>query len=211
VFVPQQLDELEKMFKNLLDTSKKEYSQMPIEHGDFYYDAYHPFHLAPFLLLRIIIDSYVVHATLVWPHKIKDKQSLAKTYTVIFGKLASMQLLLSKFLLSVGTRALAYVSNMIGLSTGSKLSHVECMSVCLRLYEGFEMKQQVELIFDLLWEINSDILDLVYQLEYPSQQEKWKQLMEMDTYNVYKPSDTYRKILNENKNLRIKQMKITSY
>ena len=72
------------------------------------------------------------------------------------------------------------------------------------------MKQQVESVLDLLWEINSDILDLVYQLEYPSQG-KWKQLMEMDTYNVYKPSDTYRKILNENKNSRIKQMKITSY
>jgi hypothetical protein len=215
VYVPEQLDVLEKKLKNLLESSKKEYSKIPPD--DDYFDAcYHPFHIAPFLLLHMIIDSYVIHSTITWPRKLKDKQSLTKTYTIIFSKIAAMQFLVSKSLMSLDQNKYNdYISNIVGLSTRNNLSHRECMSACLKLYEDSKMRQQVESIFDSLWEINYDILDLVYHVDYSRDGiptlNSWRRLMEPNTYDIGNASDTYYRIINENKNLRINQKKITSY
>jgi hypothetical protein len=216
VFVPQQLDELEKKFKNLLEGSKKEYFKKPPQDDKYLFTSYHPFYIAPFLLLHMIIDSYVIQSTLIWPRKIQDKQGLAKIYTIIFSKIASMQLLVSKSLLSMDQNKYDdYMSNIVGLSTRNRLSHAECMSACLKLYEGYEIKQQVESIFDSLWEINHDILDLVYHVEYSEEGvpmlNTWRRLMEPNTYDISNASDTYYRVLNENKNWRINQRKLTSY
>jgi winged-helix domain-containing protein len=56
--------------------------------------------MGPILIFKILIYAYSCRGTLIWPQIIKDKQTLSKLYTIVYTKIAEIQLHLTEFLRS---------------------------------------------------------------------------------------------------------------
>ena len=52
------------------------------------------------LILKTLIYAYSSRSTLIWPQIIKDKQTLSKLYSIVYTKIAELQLHLTEFLRS---------------------------------------------------------------------------------------------------------------
>jgi hypothetical protein len=50
------------------------------------------------ILFNLLIDAYSCRSTLIWPQIIKDKQTLSKLYSIVYTKIAEIQLRLTEFL-----------------------------------------------------------------------------------------------------------------
>ena len=56
--------------------------------------------MGPILIFKIVIYAYSCRGTLIWPQIIKDKQTLSKLYSIVYTKIAEIQLHLTEFLRS---------------------------------------------------------------------------------------------------------------
>ena len=54
--------------------------------------------IGPILIFKILMYAYSCRSTLIWPQIIKDKQTLSKLYSIVYTKIAEIQLHLTEFL-----------------------------------------------------------------------------------------------------------------
>jgi ribosomal protein L17 len=103
IFIPNQLEEIEKTFKTLLDKSKPHWediseqrlnalkeSNIDLIRELFFKGTKSLVYFVPTMILQMITDSITIHARTIWLNKIADKDIINKLFANVFMKLASL-------------------------------------------------------------------------------------------------------------------------
>lgn len=121
-----------------------------------------------------MIDSILLQSLIVWPKRIKDKNTLKKLYISIFLKISEM---ISRYSERYELWEIAQ-----GLEIFKRLHGASVLLDFQEIYENVGMKQKIDSVIDSLWDIDEEIIPLVY---------KEKEYWGLD----WKESDGWRRLL----------------
>ncbi|HEY6667698.1 MAG TPA: hypothetical protein VI033_00955 [Candidatus Nitrosopolaris sp.] len=200
ISIPQQLENIEKRFKNLLNESEPYWTQfektMDKASDKVAYDSDPDLFIelitatglrsysAPTMILQIISDSIIIHSTTIWISKFHDKDALNKLFANVYIKLASLT-----------SHYLSYLSNIQyghlerikfgGAAFNRAFSPIQLMYVSRSTYKEIGMLGEVELLLDSLWIFNKDVQKLlfpeieIYKWDFKYEVDDWRKLLEI--------------------------------
>jgi hypothetical protein len=214
VYVPLQLEEIEKIFRKLLYKSEKCWQDLKKWQDEVWTKKLTTQSIAdlvieslgvkswvdfvPTMILRIITDSITIHSTTIWKSKFRDRDTLNKLFAFVFLKLASLNSDYVKFLTNIRHNHSEKV--MVDSAAANRiLSPLQLMYASRKIYTGISMKKEVEEMLDLLWKFNEDIQKFLfpeielYKWDFKyNGDDNWRKLLEIyennpnqTTYNYY--------------------------
>jgi hypothetical protein len=159
VYVPLQLEEIEKIFRELLDKSEKfcqglikwQVGVLKKKLGKLIVDLFIEslvgpkslVYFVPTMILRIITDSITIYSTTIWISKFRDKDTLNILIAHVFTKLASLNSDYVKYLnnISYGHRERAMLDNA---AADRILSPLQLMYASRNIYTeiGYEKRSR---------------------------------------------------------------------
>jgi DNA-binding MarR family transcriptional regulator len=194
VYVPLQLEEIETAFKKLLHKSERYYwrhiAKKLEEESNLYsffklqYGVNADIYNGPTFIIRLITDSIMIHSTMIWIDKFRDKDTLNKLLNDAFMKLASLNKHYVKYLNSIRRRDIerAKLKNAI---LSRALSVLQLMYGSKKVYKAIGMEEEVEQILDLVWKFNDDIQKFLfpeiehYKWDFKHNIDDWRKLLEI--------------------------------
>jgi hypothetical protein len=201
VYVPLQLEKIEKIFRELLDKSEKYWQGLKKWQEEvlkkkleklivdlFIESLVGPkslVYFVPTMILRIITDSITIYSTTIWISKFRDKNTLNKLIAHVFTKLASLNSDYVKYLnnISYGHREGAMLDNA---ALNRILSPLQLMYASRNIYTEIGMKKEVDEMLDLLWKFNKDIQKFLfpeielYKWDFKSNVDgNWRKILEI--------------------------------
>jgi hypothetical protein len=169
IFIPKQLEEIEKTFKTLLDKSKPHWEEISEQRLNalkesnidlirelFFKGIKSLVYFVPTMILQMITDSITIHARTIWINKIADKDIINKLFANVFMKLASLNSDYVDYLNSIYYNHLERVQ-----FDNSAINRVylplQLMHISRNVYKAISMEKEIEEMFDSLWEFSEDI------------------------------------------------------
>jgi predicted transcriptional regulator len=188
--IPQQLQEIEQAFRNLLNKSEKYLQRMDkqkltpdllFEYATGYYIT---MYLWPAFILRIITDSLLQHSTTIWITKYRDKNTLNQLFTIVFMKLLSLNSDYAKYLKNIRRGDIERAQVKEAAFTRN-LSPLQLMYASRKVYKQINMENQIDEMLDLLWKFDKDIRKFLFpEIEFYKWDSKydvhdWRNLLEI--------------------------------
>jgi hypothetical protein len=194
--VPRELDNFEKVYFKLYEKAQTKYNQLnPI--GVLKMKRSHKLSagsidlmLYPLHLFHDIVNIYNTHSIILWPRKISDKAALKTLYFEVFSKISEMHFKISEILGSLRPHMKEYNKVLLNAIFHDKLlidQYKDYTNKMVKYYDvfmKFGLKDEIEPIFDFLWQISSPyrgdlyfdirIKELGYKFE-----DGWKKLLEL--------------------------------
>jgi hypothetical protein len=164
VSVPRELEEFEKAFFTLLEKAKSEYERRyfsivsrtyPYIDSQSEFIMIMPLIIQPLQIFHEMVNVYTAYSILLWPKKIQDKDTLRELYTVVFTKIANMQVRTVEILRSLYPSEVAQV-NIIILNARF-LDNVYARKNIVEHHETFikfGMQKEIESVLDTMSKIN---------------------------------------------------------
>jgi predicted transcriptional regulator len=212
ISIPQQLEDIEKRFKNLLNKSEPHWTQfektMDKALDMIVYDSNVDLFLelikthgsrsysAPTMILQIISDSIIVHSTTIWISKFHDKDALNKLFANVYIKLASLTSHYLSYLSNIQSGHLERIQ-FGGAAANRALSPIQLMYVSRSLYKEIGIQEEVEALFDSLWIFNKDVRKLLfpeielYKWGFRCEVDDWRNLLEIYKNNPDQTAHNY--------------------
>jgi hypothetical protein len=190
VSIPQQLRDIEKRFKNLLNKSEIQLQNTPAKDFDIDYiiellevgglRSY----FVHLMILQLIADSVIIHSTTIWINKFRDKDALDRLYAYVYTKLASLN---SHYLSYLSNIQHGYLERIRfdGSAVCRVLSPIQLMYVSRSVYKEIGMQGEVEAVFDSLWIFNKDVQKFLfpeikhYKWDFKYESDDWRKLLEI--------------------------------
>jgi hypothetical protein len=123
-----------------------------------------------------MIDSILLQSLTIWPNLIEDKKSLKKLHVSVLSKISDMIVNYSNRYHDDLWKTGQDFEVFKRLQGGSALLQYQ------ELFEGMEMKKEIDAVIDSLWSIDKEIRHLVY---------KEKDYLKLD----FEDNDDWRKLL----------------
>ena len=203
VSVPRELEEFENAFFILLEKAKLEFEKRNLSilsqtRDPSEFSILIPLILQPLKIFHEMINVYNVYSILLWPKKIQDKDTLKELYTVVFTKIANMQVRIIESLKSIKPSEVAEANITVLNSkfldslyaTRNIIDHYE-------IFSKFEMQKEIEPVLDSMWKINSEYKQnaypepMLYGWDF-GETDDWRKLVELQKR---RPDETY--LLND--------------
>jgi hypothetical protein len=207
--IPQQLEEIEKAFRNLLNQSEKYLQRMDkqkltpdllFEYATGYYIT---MYLWPAFILRIITDSLLQHSTTIWITKYRDKDTLNQLFTIVFMKLLSLNSDYAKYLKNIRRDDIERTQVKEAAFTRN-LSPLQLMYASRKVYKQIHLENQIDEMLELLWKFDKDIRKFLFpEIEFYKWESKynvhdWRNLLEIYENN---PEQTAHNFLTQKKGI----------
>ena len=145
-----------------------------------------------------MVNVYNVYSILLWPKKIQDKDTLKKLYTVVFTKIANMQVRIVEILKSINPSLVAEANiTVLNSKFLDSLYATRNMIEYYKTFRKFEMQKEIESVLDSMWKINSEYKQnaypepVLYGWDFGATDD-WRKLMELQKQH---PDETY--LLND--------------
>ena len=141
-----------------------------------------------------MVNFYNVYSILLWPKKIQDKDALKDLYTVVFTKIANMQVRIIEILKSINPNEVAEAN--ITVLNSKFLDSLYATRNIIEYYEifsKFEMQKEIEPVLDSMWKINSEYKQnaypepMLYGWDF-RERDDWRKLIELQKRH---PDETY--------------------
>jgi hypothetical protein len=210
VYVHLQLEEIEKIFRDLLYKSEKfwqglkkwqdEVWKKKLEKltADLFIESLvgpkSLVYFVPTNVLRIITESITIHSTTIW--LFRDRGTLNKLFAYVYSKLASLHSDYVKYLNKIryGNRGRVIVDNA---AFNRILSPLQLMYASRKIYTEIGMKKEVEEMLDLLWKFNEDIQKFLfpeielYKWDFKYNVDNWRKILEIYENNPNQTASNY--------------------
>lgn len=208
VFVPLQLEEIERAFHKLLTKSERKWQELQEciakEWKTSKFDVYvgsligadSLLYFGPAMILKLLIDSIVLHTTTTWASKDGDNSNLNKLFTEVFKKLGSLNIRYIDYLNYIRYKDIAN-SQFDNEALIHALSSVQLMYMSRRLYEEIGIQEEIADMLNSLWEFNKDIQDFIfpemklYKWNSKYDISNWKNLLEVYEKNMNQTAFNY--------------------
>jgi hypothetical protein len=194
VSVPKELEEFEKAFFTLLAKAKSEYEKryFSIISRSYPFIDYQsefvmimPLITQPLQIFHEMVNVYNAYSILLWPKKIQDKDTLKELYTVVFTKIANMQVRTVEILRSLYPSEQAQV-NIIILNAKflDNAYATKNITEYHETFSKFEMQKEVESVLDSMSKINPKYKQnayyepMIYGWDF-GEREYWRRLMKL--------------------------------
>jgi len=210
VYVSLQLEEIEKIFRVLLDKSEKCWRDLKKRRDEVWKRKLTPsivdlfieslvgpkslVYFVPTMILRIITDSITIHSTTIW--LFRDRDTLNKLFAFVFSKLASLNSDYVKFLTNIRHSHSERV--MVDSAALNRiLSPLQLMYASRKIYTEIGMKKEVEEMLDLLWKFNEDIQKFLfpeielYKWDFKYNVDNWRKILEIYENNPNQTASNY--------------------
>jgi hypothetical protein len=194
--VPRELENFEKIFFKLYEKALTKYNEVnPI--GMFKLKHSHKLSagsidlmLYPLHLFHDVVNIYNTHSIFLWPEKVSDKAALKTLYFEVFSKISEMHFRISEILESLRPHMKEHNKVLLNAIFHDKLlidqyrDYTNKMVKYYDMFSRFGMKNEIELIFDFLWQISSPYRDQLYfdyrlrELNY-KYDDGWRKLLEL--------------------------------
>jgi hypothetical protein len=176
LIVSDELDKFEKSFFNLLNKFEKNGKSEKFEKlkdlRSEYYEFItriiyaHSVITLPLQIIDFVLHTYMIKCFFIWPYIISDKKLLKKINQMIFSKISDI------FIHSLNILPLQRYTNNLELSTKiiekemvfdkHTLGSMSEMIENIEYYKLFNFEKEYEHLLDILWEINREILKVVF-------------------------------------------------
>jgi hypothetical protein len=210
VYVPLQLEEIEKIFTDLLYKSEKfwqglkkwqdEVWKKKLEKltADLFIESLvgpkSLVYFVPTNVLRIITESITIHSTTIW--LFRDRSTLNKLFAYVYSKLASLHSDYVKYLNQIRYGNCERV--MIDSAAVNRiLSPLQLTYASRKIYTEIGMKKEVEEMLDLLWKFNQDIQKFLfpeielYKWDFKYNVDNWRKILEIYENNPNQTACNY--------------------
>jgi predicted transcriptional regulator len=206
--IPQQLEEIEAMFKELLDKSKTAWRNIDkrrfnatATNIDLFFALTKGVkswvYFAPAVILRLITDTITIYSTTIWINKFRDKDTFNRLLTNVFMKLASLNGSYVEYLNEIQHSRPERVKFDDAVITRNS-SPLQLMYASRRIYKEIDMEKQIDKMLDLLWKFNEDIRILLfpeiklYKWDTKYNVNNWRNILEIYENN---PNQTIHNLL----------------
>lgn len=145
--------------------------------------------LYPLHLFHDIVNIYNSHSIILWPSKISDKTALKTLYFEVFSMISEMLFRISEILECLRPYMKEYVKVLLNSIFHDKLlidQYKDYSNKMMKYYDlflKFGMKEEIEPIFDFLWQISSSYRDYLFDTRMKEWNYKyedgWKKLLEL--------------------------------
>jgi hypothetical protein len=208
ILIPRELEEFEGAFFILLENAKKKFDQqyLSIKYDSLMISSRHdppdytpilPLMRKPLFMFHEMVNVIVLRAMALWPLKIQNKEILAKLFTIVFTKIASMRSRISeiyRFTLA-GDMDLMLQDTIL-----DRLYATETMIENMETFSRFGLQTEIERVSDSLWNIYRDYKrhsfpePYLYGWNFNYENDDWRKLM-----NIQKkfPDQTYRNYIKD--------------
>ena len=161
VSVPKELEEFENAFFSLVGKAKQQFDNeyLSIKKSSSQTDPSSfgpilPLLSAPIHIFYDVVNVLLIRALKVWPLRVQDKDALKELFTMVFTKIADMQLRISEIYRS------AYAGDMNPVFHSQiLLSRLYATQKMIEYFETFDklgQKKEIESVLDALWNIYDD-------------------------------------------------------
>jgi hypothetical protein len=106
-----------------------------------------------------VVDIYMIRSMMIWPKKIQDRDILRKLYSIIFTKIADIQLRMSDLL---STTAAGNFNHIIQLSISSKIYSTKKMMEHFDSFRNCNMEKEIEQVLNSTWKISNEYKSVAY-------------------------------------------------
>ncbi len=196
ISTPQQLDDIEKRFKILLNKSETHWTQLQKTMDkalkdseiDLLIKLFEVLGLRPYfvptMILQIIADSVSIHSTIIWISKFRDKEALNKLLANVYIKLASLNSDYLSYLRNIHHGHLERIQ-FDGIAVNRVLSPIQLMFAIRLVYKEIGMQEEVEALLDSLWIFTKDVQKFLfpeielYKWNFKYNIDDWRKILEI--------------------------------
>jgi hypothetical protein len=144
-----------------------------------------------------VVDIYMIRSMMVWPKKIQDRDILKKLYSIIFTKIADMQLRMSDLL---STTVAGDFNPINQLSIRGKIYSTKKLMEHFDNFRNCNMEKEIEQVLNSTWRISNEYKQVVYpepnlfKWDFNYQIDDWKKLIKLQKQH---PDQTFPNLVNE--------------
>jgi hypothetical protein len=199
VLVPKELDDFERIFFSLFETSLKKYtslstskrSKTSVTSSSQPENSHYNLMLYPLHIFYDIVNLYNIRTSTLWPSQIRDKGALKNLYLDLFTKISEMQIRISGLINALKPNMTKPMNILLKCIFLDKLLEVDKwttytfkMMKYYELFSNFGMESQIEAVLNFIWKVSYSDRDYLYSDNRMKEwnykyEDGWKRLHEL--------------------------------